>query len=159
MIIASTITLVVYLCYLVTQHILFTSCNFETHIPWASLERDVSLIKVFLRLVLSFGFIFDKVGNSKPEVGLVCFFLCGIITLKRLTSAFFFRKSISQANLVYDFIMTIFFLCTSISSYFNEPFTTISITLLFLLSIFFAAMLHILGERRLMREPMVMSGK
>ena len=117
------------------------------------------MIKVLLRLVLSFAFIFDKVGNSKAAVGLVCFFLCAIITFRRLTGAFFFRRSISQANLVYDFLMTILFLCTSITSYFGESFTIISVTILFLLCIFLAVTLYIIGEARLMQEPMIMSGK
>jgi hypothetical protein len=55
--------------------------------------------------------------------------------------------------------MTILFLCTSITSYFGESFTIISVTILFLLCIFLAVTLYIIGEARLMQEPMIMSGK
>ena len=159
MIISSTLCLVVYLFYLVIQKAIFTSCSFNSSIPWASLERDVSLIKVALRLLLSFAFNFDKVGNSKPIVSLVCFFLSGILTFKRLTSAFFFNASIHRANLVYDLLTTILFLCSSIHQLSGNPLTVFSLAVLVFAGIFVALLLHSIADQRLMREPLVFSMK
>ena len=60
---------------------------------------------------------------------------------------------------MYDLLITILFLCTAISSFFGEPFTIVSLSLLFTVGILLAAVLYIVGERRLMREPLMMSAK
>ena len=48
---------------MVIMHLMFTTCRFETNIPWASLDRYLSLYKVLLRFFLSVAFIFDKAGD------------------------------------------------------------------------------------------------
>lgn len=47
----STIGLIVYLAFIVIERMLFSSRNYETDIPWGSLERKFDFLKLLLKLI------------------------------------------------------------------------------------------------------------
>jgi hypothetical protein len=47
----STIGLIIFLSFIVLERLLFNSRNFETDIPWGSLERKFDFLKLFVKLI------------------------------------------------------------------------------------------------------------
>lgn len=62
MVVFSTVTLILYISFLFIQTMIYNSCDFETAIPWASVEDSHSHARVIWKLIISFGFMFDKAG-------------------------------------------------------------------------------------------------
>lgn len=96
------------------MHLMFTSCYFDSDIPWASLDHDITMVKLALKFLVSFAFVFDKAGNATGPVNLVCFALSAIITYRRFTKALLFKRNIQKIKLVFDVLVTIFFLVTGL---------------------------------------------
>lgn len=68
----STISLIVYLAFLFIESLLYTSNSYESSLPWCSLERNLSLVRILIKLVLTASFVFDKQGQIRGPVDLVC---------------------------------------------------------------------------------------
>jgi hypothetical protein len=152
MIIVSSVTFIFYVGFLMVQEIIYTSCNFETDIPWAQLDRKVQLLKVIWKLVITFAFTFDKYGKLRAETGMVCFFIGAIICYKRLTTGLLFHKSVQYAIASYDIIITCFYFLVSLHFFANA---TINLSNLFLglfFSLILVALSIFLSEWRARRE-------
>ena len=93
---------------------LYTSCSLETDIPWGSLERTLSIVRVAWKLILSLSFAMDKLGNFRGEVGLIQFGMGAYISYHRLTSAIIFDKSVYRATAFYEIYSTWLFLTVSL---------------------------------------------
>eukprot|EP00347_Sterkiella_histriomuscorum_P001449 403371996 len=114
LIVISTISLVIYLVFLILQSLLYTSNSFESSLPWSSLERHLSIVRVFLKLVLAACFVFDKQGKIRGQIDLVCFILSFYVVYKRYDTALIFNKSVFYAMIVYEIMQMWLFLFISI---------------------------------------------
>ena len=97
-----TLLLLLFLAFLFYETLLFNSNNFESNIPWASLERNVTLLKIVVKLIQCGTFVFDKQGNVRGYVNLVCFLLYLLLLYSRLTSGIIFVKTINYATIIYE---------------------------------------------------------
>jgi hypothetical protein len=91
LVVCSTVTLFMYLIFISVQELIYTSSNYETKIPWGQLDRQTQLIKVIWKLLMTIGFVFDKYGRVKNEIGIACFILGLIICYKRFKSGIIFE--------------------------------------------------------------------
>ena len=92
--------LIVYLVFLVIETILFSSNSFDVPVPWASFERRLALMKILIQFVLSIGFVFDKSGNYRGQINLVCFALQAFIVMKRNQDAIIFDSSVFYSTIL-----------------------------------------------------------
>jgi hypothetical protein len=72
------------LIFLLLQTLLFSSSTFEAGIPWSGMERKFAYLKIFLKLIMSANFVFDKAGTAKGYMNLVCFGIALFIVTRRL---------------------------------------------------------------------------
>lgn len=75
--------LLAYSILLIFETLIYNINNMEPTIPWASLEKKFAYIKVFLRFLLSVGFIFDKKGMISGEINLVACLIMVLIIYQR----------------------------------------------------------------------------
>jgi len=52
----------VYYAFLFAETLLFSSTSFEVPVPWGAVEHQLATVKILINLVLSIGYIFDKIG-------------------------------------------------------------------------------------------------
>ena len=84
------------------QSILYTSNSFESTLPWSSLERNLVLARILVKIIYASFFVFDKQGKIKGVVNIVCVFLLSIIIYKRMTSALIFKAKVYYAMIFYE---------------------------------------------------------
>lgn len=75
LVVASTVLLITYVAFLFVQSLFYCSSSFEEVVPWNTFDRAIALVKILIKLVISFGFVFDKAGAYRWHVNLVCFFI------------------------------------------------------------------------------------
>lgn len=107
----STVTLLPYLVFVGVQRILFTSRNFESEVPWGSLDPNIEVLKIALKIVVSATFTFDKVGKSTGFIQLLCSAILILVLYNRFTRAAIYTKesilysiTIQEAILMWLFI-------------------------------------------------------
>ena len=71
--VVSTALIILYLTFLITQQFLFSSNDFESQLPWASFEKQLSIVRCCYKLIITASFTFDKAGVYRSELGFVCF--------------------------------------------------------------------------------------
>jgi hypothetical protein len=71
-------------------------------LPWVSFDKTLSLIKIFIKLVISIGFVFDKAGRYRWQVNLACFAIQTYIVVLRYHSAIIFNDSVLYATTFYE---------------------------------------------------------
>lgn len=86
---------------------------FESPLPWASLERSLTIITVLQKLILSVSYAFEG-KTLRSELNLLVFLFGVIIVYQRLSSALIFHKSIHYMTAFYECFLTWAFLTVSI---------------------------------------------
>lgn len=75
------------------------------------MERRIIMLKVLYKLVLTACFVFDKNGQIRGQVGIICSLLNGFLVSKRYKSALIFKRSVYYATIFYEvFIMWLQFM-------------------------------------------------
>lgn len=139
----STLGLIFYVLFLILQQQLYASNNFESTLPWSSMERRLTILRVLYKLVITTCFVFDKRGETRGYVGLVCFCLCAIIIFKRCTSALIFRKSVFFATIFYETSSTWLYLAVSMHILTDSKISVMVLGLICGIAIIFSALLCI----------------
>lgn len=75
LIIISSLMLIIYGVFLYSEVFLYTSNGFEKVVPWGSYETKMGGIRVLIKIILTFGFVFNKSGSFRGVINIVCFFL------------------------------------------------------------------------------------
>jgi hypothetical protein len=88
MIVASTVTLILYLIFIFVEKTLYTTTNFDSSdVPWACRDPNISVMKAIKRLLIAASFMLDKYGRKRKECALVISALTVIIVICRLRTA------------------------------------------------------------------------
>lgn len=98
----STLSIILFLTFLICERLLFTSRIFVNNVPWGSLESKFGLFKLIVKLVQSTSFVFDKAGNARAYVNFICFLLCVVIIFNRITKSVMIDEYIFYTTLVYE---------------------------------------------------------
>jgi hypothetical protein len=109
----STLGLIFYVVFLILQQQLYASNNFESTLPWSSMERRLIILRVLYKLVITTCFVFDKEGKIHGYVGFICFCICAVILFKRCTSALIFKRTVFFATVLYETTSTWLYLAVS----------------------------------------------
>lgn len=102
LIVTSTVLLIIFVIFLLLESYFYTSNNFEEVVPWASFDKQLTSIRIIIKLIISSGFVFDKAGNFRWEVNLICFFIQLFIVVRRYQSAIIFNTSVLYAQVFYE---------------------------------------------------------
>jgi len=137
MIAISTISLIIYISFVVTQSLLYSSNNFANNVPWASFDRNITLIKILLKLIASASFAFNKEGIYSGPLLLICFFINLVYLYKLSTSAKFIDNYIYYASLIYETLQTWLFLTISVHLLSATDISIITVMALFIVGIIF----------------------
>lgn len=108
---------------------MYTSNNFESKVPWSSLEKNMAMTKVLLKLILSACFVFDKKALIKGEVSIVVFIVMAFIIYKRMTSDLIFNAGIYYALIFYETEQMWISLCVAFQIFSGQPFTLVALIL------------------------------
>lgn len=111
---ASTIFIIVFLAFLITERLLFTSRMFDNNVPWGSLESKFGFFKLVVKLVQTTSFVFDKEGKARAYVNLICFFLCIGIIFNRVTKGVIIDDYVFYTTLVYETELTWLFFASAV---------------------------------------------
>ena len=109
----STLCLIFSVVFLILQQQLYASNNFESTLPWSSMERRLIILRVLYKLVITTCFVFDKEGKIRGYVGFICFCICAVILFKRCTSALIFKRTVFFATVLYETTSTWLYLAVS----------------------------------------------
>lgn len=93
---------------------LFTSCNFETTVPWASINILHRHARVVWKLVISFGFALDKAGDYKFFLAFLCAAVGIFISYYKITTASLFNRRVYYVSAFCSMLSTWLFLCIPI---------------------------------------------
>jgi len=134
----STLGIIIYVIFLVMQQQLYASNNFESTLPWSSMERRLTILRVLYKLVITTCFVFDKEGKTRGYVGFICFCICALILFKRTTSALIFKRSVFFATLFYESSSTWLYLIVSLHILSDTHITVMSLSLICITGVFFS---------------------
>ena len=148
MIIVSTVTLLAYLAFLITQYLLYTSLNFETSIPWGCLENSASMARLLWKALIACEFILDKQEKARDEVGLLCSMLGFLIVSKRMGESVMIHTSVHYASLTYDILLSWLYLGVSVIHLSGSELSTSNLTFMGLSGLFMAGASIIVSETR-----------
>ena len=84
MIALATVTIPFYLLFLILEKLIFNSRNFETTLPWGSLDKKVDFVHLLVKIILSISFVYDKAGRLNGYISLVCAVLYLFIIFTRV---------------------------------------------------------------------------
>ncbi|TNV87948.1 hypothetical protein FGO68_gene15622 [Halteria grandinella] len=127
MVVFSTVTLILYISFLFIQTMIYNSCDFETSIPWASVEDSHSHARVIWKLIISFGFMFDKAGEYRQIVSFISAAFGLLISYHRLTSAQIFNRSVHYLSVASDLLASWLYICLPIHQYFSSEISVASL--------------------------------
>lgn len=144
----STLSLIIYLIFLFVQSLLFTSNNFESSLPWSSLERRLAIARILLKLLLAAAFVFDKEGKIRGPIDLVCFLLSLFVVYNRYHKALIFNQSVFYAMIIYEVQQMWLFLCVSIHVLSSNPFNILSLVFLMVSGFFISFIIIMLQIRK-----------
>lgn len=66
--------------------------------PWAAIDCDAIYLSIVWKLVISFGYMFDKGGAHREEIDIACAVLGIYIAFKRSFFGFKFNKKMHYAR-------------------------------------------------------------
>ncbi|CDW84462.1 pas domain s-box family protein [Stylonychia lemnae] len=144
----STISLCLYILFLIIQSLLFTSNSFESSLPWGSLERRLSIMRVLVKFILACCFVWDKQGKIRGPVNLVCFILCSFLVYHRYMKAIVFKQSVYYAMMIYEVQQMWLFLCISVHILGDQKLNIVGFGLLMISGFIFGMIFIILTKRR-----------
>lgn len=93
-----------YLAFILIQQIVYTTCIFVSDIPWASIDREISYVRIVWKLLISFGFMFDKFGNTRQEIDLVCGLIGLYIIWRRVSVGVIYHRGIYYLRTLTEFL-------------------------------------------------------
>ena len=102
LILISTLMLIVYVIFLLTETLLFASNSFEILVPWASFERELAIIRQIIKFTISASLIFDKSLVFRGELNLALASLYFYMIARRCKDAIIFDNSVFYATIVYE---------------------------------------------------------
>lgn len=88
--------------------------DFESPLPWASIEKILQLVRCGYKLLLTASFVFDKAGKYRAEIGFVCFFISVYTCKQRFQGSILFHRSIQLATVLYETLAAWLFISISI---------------------------------------------
>jgi hypothetical protein len=141
LILTSTLMLVVYIVFLVSQTLLFASNSFEIVVPWASFERELAMIRQLIKFVIAVSLALDKNNTIRGEVNLALAALYAYICIRRCKDALIFDTSVFFAFLFYEVLSFWLYLVISLHQLTNTTLTITSVSLIFLAGCFFSGLL------------------
>jgi hypothetical protein len=151
LIIFSSLILGLYIFFLGAQQYLFTSSDFDSELPWASFEKSVSLIRCTYKIVLTCGFIFDKAGENRAFVCMICAGFNIYIAYRRLMGALIFNRSVHFASIFYEILAMWLFLSISTHTIAGKELTITDIFMIFACSLVNTIIFLIYQERKRLR--------
>ncbi len=112
--VTSTVLLLVFITFLLIESYFYSSNSFEEVVPWASFDKTLITIRILIKLVISAGFVFDKAGNYRGEVNLICFFIQLFIVVRRYQSAIIFNTSVLYMQVFYESLSMWLYIAVSV---------------------------------------------
>lgn len=106
----------------------------------------MQILKVLWKLLIILGFVFDKYGRIRAEIGIGSFIFGLIVCYKRLTSAIIFDKSVHYAVTLYDITLTILYLIVPLHILSNTTLNVTNVTMVLASSLFISIVLFVLLE-------------
>ncbi|TNV87875.1 hypothetical protein FGO68_gene16168 [Halteria grandinella] len=146
LIVSSTFFLTIYLIFLLVHSKVYTASTFTYSIPWAAIDSDVTFFTILWKLIISFGYIFDKYGSHREELDLVCFLLGFYISIKRAFFGITFHRGLHYARGTQLFLLSWLQLVVGAHTYFGKPLTTTDILISTTTGLFLGLVLVIVGE-------------
>jgi hypothetical protein len=89
---------------LVVQYSVYTTCTFSEDIPWAAIHCDATYVRVLWKLVISLSFMFDKFGDKRQAVDIVCFIIGSYVTYRRVAVGIVYNRSVHYARVLQVFL-------------------------------------------------------
>ncbi|TNV87908.1 hypothetical protein FGO68_gene2105 [Halteria grandinella] len=133
--------------FLVVQQNIYTTCTFSKTIPWAALDCDVTFVRIIWKLVIAFGFMFDKFGNYRQELDLACFLIGSYVTYRRVTVAIIYNRGIYYNRVVTVFLCAWLQLVVGMHLFTATPLTLSTIALTFAIGLIVGLSMVILCEK------------
>lgn len=126
---------------------MYTTSNFVSSIPWAAIDSDATYTNIVWKLIISFGYIFDKAGSHRQELDIVCFLLGIYITIKRALYGITFNRGVHYARGTQLFLNSWLQLVVGAHTYFGKPLTLCDLVLSLAIGLFLGMSLIYGGER------------
>ena len=142
--VSSTIMLLIYLGFIFFEQMLYSSNSFEPVVPWGSFERTLAMVRILLKIIISAGFTFDKAGQYRGLVNIICFFVQAFIVFRRYQSAVIFDTLIFYTTIMLETLQMWLYITVGIHLIFNQTLNLSSLALIFLIGLFFGACLVII---------------
>lgn len=101
----TVVTLGVYLAVFVVESALTEKIQFGSNFAWAGNTLRPALIKFFVKLVLTCGFVFDKAALQKPGFLYASFALLCISLHYKFKGAKFYNRWVNAMSNFYDVIL------------------------------------------------------
>jgi hypothetical protein len=102
LILFSVVLFILYIGFITLESILYTTNSFENYVPWASIDRGISLIKILEALVIALCLVLDQEGSFKGQSNLICMVIQGVIVYRRYKKGFMFEDSVYYAATTYE---------------------------------------------------------
>ena len=142
----STLSLVLYVSFLISQQLLYATNDFDSVLPWASFEKKLTIVRCLYKFLLSAAFVFDKAGVYRGEIGMACFVFCLFIVQQRFIGTLVFVKSVNYASILYEVLTMWLFLCISIFILDGTLIDVICLLVIVACGVIFAALLILYQE-------------
>lgn len=125
------------------EKMLYTSSIFDALLPWASLDSNVEVLKLILKLTLVVFMIFNKNGDifSTGYLHMILSVLCFIIIYRRLTNAVILNSSVHYANMIYEMLLSWLFLSVSCHLLSGNALSVSSTALIIVIGVFLGVLL------------------
>lgn len=147
--------LVVYLLFLFSETLLFNSNSLEIEVPWASFDRKLAIINVFMNLIISLSLIFDKSGSLRGYTDLLLFALQTFVAHQRFTHALLFEPSVFYATLAYNFTAAWLYLAVGMHLLTGTQLTITTVVVMVLIGVAFS--LSMIQYRVKMKDEQVLT--
>lgn len=131
LIIFSAVLLIVYYAFLFTETLLFSSTSFEVPVPWGGVDHATSNLRILVRVVLSIGYAFDKIGAYGGPINLICAVIQAFIVYRRNKTAIIYNNSVYYATIFYETLNLWLYIVTGVHLITSSSFTVMSLVLTF----------------------------
>jgi hypothetical protein len=155
MIVASTVTLLVYLSFLIVQNTLYTTLNNDgKDVPWACSDLNIAIIKVVLKLEIAASFMLDKYGRNRKECALISFAIASLIAFKRFKHAHSLNQTVQFAQIIYETLTAWLFFSIAVNEYASAHITLMNVLCIYLAGILLSVILALYSSYK-SREEML----
>lgn len=133
--VTSTLLLIIFVVFLLLESYFYTSNSFDEVVPWASFDKQLTSIRIIIKLIISAGFVFDKAGSFRWEVNLICFFIQLFIVVRRYQSAIIFNTSVLYAQVFYESFSMWLYIAVSVHIFSNTHITVCTLATLVIIGV------------------------